>query len=185
MSVGREPATRVGASSSKVLLSRRFCGLRSRTAAIRICYGLALTDSSRRRDLLLSRGVETRSYGPVVTERSCIGWCFYAWYLRQRMHQELANTEATWILRRKRGEESKRSVPVLLHGPDPNRSDPIYLHCAECKEPQHLTVQCREWPAVKPRSLRPSELFQCNCWIWFEPVENSIAVLADSSARYH
>ena len=154
-------------------------------AAIRICYGLALTDSSRRRDLLFSRGVETRSYGPVVTERSCIGWCFYAWYLRQRMHQELANTEATWILRRKRGEESKRSVPVLLHGPDPNTSDPIYLHCAACKAPQHLTVQCREWPAVKPRSLRPSELFQCNCWIWFEPVENSIAVLADSSARYH
>jgi len=28
-------------------------------------------------------------------------------------------------------------------------------------------------------SMRPSELFQRNCWISFEPVENSIAVLAD------
>jgi len=27
--------------------------------------------------------------------------------------------------------------------------------------------------------MRPSELFQRNCWISFEPVENSIAVLAD------
>ena len=26
---------------------------------------------------------------------------------------------------------------------------------------------------------RPSELFQCNCWISFEPVEGSIKVLAD------
>jgi hypothetical protein len=42
-------------------------------AAIRICYGLALTDKSRRRDQILARGVETRSYGPVVTERSWIG----------------------------------------------------------------------------------------------------------------
>jgi len=28
-------------------------------------------------------------------------------------------------------------------------------------------------------SMRPSELFERNCWISFEPVENSIAVLAD------
>ena len=28
-------------------------------------------------------------------------------------------------------------------------------------------------------SMRPSELFKRNCWISFEPVENSIAVLAD------
>src|SRR6516225_5088394 len=28
-------------------------------------------------------------------------------------------------------------------------------------------------------TMRPSELFQRNCWISFEPVENSIAVLAD------
>lgn len=28
-------------------------------------------------------------------------------------------------------------------------------------------------------SIRPSELFERNCWISFEPVENSIAVLAD------
>ena len=28
-------------------------------------------------------------------------------------------------------------------------------------------------------TLRPSELFQRNCWISFEPVENSIAALAD------
>jgi predicted TIM-barrel fold metal-dependent hydrolase len=27
--------------------------------------------------------------------------------------------------------------------------------------------------------MRPSELFQRNCWISFEPVESSIAVLAD------
>jgi predicted TIM-barrel fold metal-dependent hydrolase len=27
--------------------------------------------------------------------------------------------------------------------------------------------------------MRPSELFKRNCWISFEPVENSIAVLAD------
>jgi predicted TIM-barrel fold metal-dependent hydrolase len=27
--------------------------------------------------------------------------------------------------------------------------------------------------------MRPSELFRRNCWISFEPVENSIAVLAD------
>jgi uncharacterized protein len=27
--------------------------------------------------------------------------------------------------------------------------------------------------------MRPSELFERNCWISFEPVENSIAVLAD------
>src|SRR5260370_37790321 len=42
-------------------------------AAIRICYGVALTHRSRCRDQILARGVETRSYGPVVTERSWIG----------------------------------------------------------------------------------------------------------------
>src|SRR5258708_19285141 len=71
------------------------------------------------------------------------------------MHRELANTEATSILRRKREEGGKRSVPVLLYGSDPNSSDPIYRHCAACKAPQHLTVQCREWPAAKPRSTLP------------------------------
>ena len=28
-------------------------------------------------------------------------------------------------------------------------------------------------------TIRPSELFQCNCWISFEPVEQSLNVLAD------
>src|SRR5260370_22936408 len=76
------------------------------------------------------------------------------------MHCELANTEATSILRRKRGEGGKRSVPVLLYGSDPNSSDPIYRHCAACKAPQHLTVQCREWPAAKPRSSLPPALWR-------------------------
>ena len=32
---------------------------------------------------------------------------------------------------------------------------------------------------VSAPKTRPSELFQRNCWISFEPVESSIAVLAD------
>src|SRR5260370_26206697 len=76
------------------------------------------------------------------------------------MHRELANTEATSILRRKREEGGKRSVPVLLYGSDPNSSDPIYRHCAACKAPQHLTVQCQEWPAAKPRSSLPPPTFR-------------------------
>lgn len=115
-------------------------------AAIRICYGVALTGRCRCRDQVLARDDETTSYDPVVTERPWIGYCSYARYLRQRMHRELANTEATSLLRQMGGEGGKRSLPVLPYSPDS-----IYRHCAACRALSHLTVQCREWPAAKPR----------------------------------
>jgi hypothetical protein len=88
-------------------------------ASIRICYGVALTGRSRCCDQVLTHGDETGSYGPIVTERPWVGYCSYARYLRQRVRRELADTEATSILRQKRGEGGKRSAAVLFYNSDP------------------------------------------------------------------
>jgi hypothetical protein len=43
----------------------------------------------------------------------------------------------------------------------------------------HWSEQYRSTEVEKGATTRPSELFQRNCWISFEPVEGSIRVLAD------
>ena len=121
-------------------------------AAIGICYGVALIGRSHYRDQILARDDETTCYDPVVTEPPWIGYCSYARYLRQRMHPGSANTEATSLLRQKRGEGGRPSAPVLLYS-----SNSIYRHCAACKAPSHLIVQCREWPTPsRDRACRRS-----------------------------
>jgi hypothetical protein len=101
-------------------------------AAIGICYGVALIGRSHYRDQILARDDEMTCYDPVVTEPPWIGYCSYARYLRQRMYPGSANTEATSLLRQKRGEGGRPSAPVLLYS-----SNSIYRHCAACKAPLH------------------------------------------------